>query len=242
MSTLAEIKTAVKNFVYNNSVSNDAFQGVTAAATLEARIDAAILVALNNARSFAEKNHDFAMAQVSVPVTLTNAGLNIINLGGGAPKMKKIIGVDLDTGNGTFKPLLFTTMQDLRSRMRLDDKTRPAEVYHEGSASDCHEAQIVLDGLSLNSYPLLTSGQSMDLILRGYKWLNRYTALDTTTDWLIENGFDFFMWSAVVELNHIVQIYLPRQEGSLPPPERLKQDAWEALVIVDADLTNFYNE
>lgn len=238
MSTLTLLKDAVKGFVYNNSNYTDKFQGGTSAVSMEAQIDAALLVAINNARLWAERNHDFAFTKVSVPVSLTSAGLDINNLGVSNTRMKKIVGVDVVTTGGGTMPLLCTTKQDLRIKLRNQDRIQIHERYPGSYPSALMlEPRIIVDGLQLNSYPGLSTGQSMDIIVHGYQWLERYAELDGTTDWLIQNGFDFMMWQSVLEVNHIVNVFVPRQEGSLSPPEKLRDEAWSGLVIVDSDIT-----
>lgn len=243
MSTLSALKTAVKAFVYNNSNYSDVLPGETSAVNLEAKIDAAILVAVNNAKLFAEKQHDFAYTEVSVPVTLTSAGASIFALGSGPTKMKKVTGVKLVCSDGGTKPMLFTKGKDLDIRQRISDRLGVEDRYPSYSpGAISHEPQITLRGLTLNSFPLLSSGESMSIMVDGYKWTDRYTALDNTTDWLIQCGFDFLMWQTIIELNYIVNIFVPRQEGSLSPPEKLRDEAFASLLIVDSDLDTFYGE
>tara|TARA_R110000772_G_scaffold266171_1_gene388303 strand:- start:25805 stop:26794 length:990 start_codon:yes stop_codon:yes gene_type:complete len=54
-----------------------------------------------------------------------------------------------------------------------------------------------------------------------------------TTDWFIGRGFEYMQWACIVEVNHMLQTFVPRQEGSLSPPERLRERAFEALKVLD---------
>ena len=95
---------------------------------------------------------------------------------------------------------------------------------------------MVVQGRKVISEPQLSVGESMNVNVLGYQWITPYTTLDSTTDWLIEYGFSFMMWQTILELNHIVHIFVPRQEGSLPPPEKQRNEAWSNLVVVDEDI------
>lgn len=74
--------------------------------------------------------------------------------------------------------------------------------------------------------------------LTGLRWMEAYT-LDnpSATDFLLTDGFDFMMWQTILELNYIVQIYVPRVDGSLPPPEKARNEAWGGLLVNDAFAT-----
>lgn len=78
--------------------------------------------------------------------------------------------------------------------------------------------------------------------LSGTRWMNDYTTT-ADTDMLVQRGPDFMMWQMIIELNHIVQIYVPRSEGSLPPPVKARDEAWSSLLVNDAYTgSNFYHE
>ena len=55
------------------------------------------------------------------------------------------------------------------------------------------------------------------------------TSGSTTTDWFINRGRSYMMWATIVEVNHLLQTFVPRQEGSLNPPERQRESEFEAL-------------
>lgn len=56
----------------------------------------------------------------------------------------------------------------------------------------------------------------------------------TSTDWFLKHGFEYMQWATIVEVNHLLQTFVPRQEGSLSPPEKLRDRAFEALRELDA--------
>lgn len=60
--------------------------------------------------------------------------------------------------------------------------------------------------------------------------------LTKDTSWMLEDGFEYLQWASMCEVNHLVQQFLPRAEGSLVPPTRSRDAAFDALVRWDADL------
>ena len=74
--------------------------------------------------------------------------------------------------------------------------------------------------------------------------MTKYTADDLdVTDFLLEDGFDFMMWQTILEVNYIVQVYVPRVDGSLSPPEKARNEAWVSMMTNDAFSTaSFYND
>lgn len=55
-------------------------------------------------------------------------------------------------------------------------------------------------------------------------------------DWILTDGFDVLQWATICEVNHLIQTFVPRQEGSLPPPTASRDDALMTLLDWDADL------
>ncbi len=57
----------------------------------------------------------------------------------------------------------------------------------------------------------------------------------SNTDWFLQRGFEYMQWACIVEVNHLLQTFVNRQEGSLSPPERLRERAYEALKVLDME-------
>lgn len=53
------------------------------------------------------------------------------------------------------------------------------------------------------------------------------------TNWFTETAHEYLMWAAVVELNHKFKSFVPRQDGYLNPPEKLRDEALSALLLWD---------
>ncbi len=54
--------------------------------------------------------------------------------------------------------------------------------------------------------------------------------VDDLTDYFLLHGFAYMQWATVVELNHLIQRFVPRQEGSIGPPTK-ERDVQLALLI-----------
>jgi hypothetical protein len=61
-------------------------------------------------------------------------------------------------------------------------------------------------------------------------------ATDSIADWLLVDGFEYMQWATICELNHLLEVYLPRQEGKLPPPDRQREESLEALMRWDTEM------
>jgi hypothetical protein len=51
---------------------------------------------------------------------------------------------------------------------------------------------------------------------------------DTSDIWLTK-GAQYLLWAGIVEVNHMAKEFVFRQEGNLPPPEKLRDDALETF-------------
>lgn len=53
------------------------------------------------------------------------------------------------------------------------------------------------------------------------------------TDWFTTAGHEYLMWSIVCELNHRFSTFVPRADGYVAPPEKLRDQAMQALLLWD---------
>jgi len=56
---------------------------------------------------------------------------------------------------------------------------------------------------------------------------------DMTDIWL-KHGAQYLLWAAIVQINHLAKEFVFRQEGNLPPPEKLAESALEAFKLWDS--------
>ena len=329
MSTYAELKTAVKDLLQISLNVSDSFQGEATDSDRDTLLDTRILRAANNARLWAERQHDFAENDVAIRVNYiagypcpmvgvdnTHVATQVQKWWGGnvkvggtypdrgtleSPYIKQLaasgtltlqsvwdytnvktasysapstavdftrtlrsissafaaadVGKTFDnfafadtnlasTASRVYKlktlnrgykaesngdrPLYVRSRQDIvtSSRRQLDlEEADPYIRYPDDDVTETRPVYLVTDGDKFRIMP----EQDTTVILEGNKWMTPYTA-DNDTDFLLQNGFDFMQWQTVIEMNHLTQTYVPRQEGSLSPPEKLRNEAWGALV------------
>lgn len=73
-----------------------------------------------------------------------------------------------------------------------------------------------------------TPTENITVVVDGHRWLDNYTG-DDDTDFFVEDGFDYMMYAAIVELNLRFQTFIPQQEGNLSPPEKARDNALASL-------------
>jgi len=57
-------------------------------------------------------------------------------------------------------------------------------------------------------------------------------------NWFLERGFEYLQWAVICELNHMLLKFVPRQEGTLGPPDSARDKALDALIVNDAYATD----
>lgn len=65
------------------------------------------------------------------------------------------------------------------------------------------------------------------------------TSTDSTSDTWTTYAPQFLQWGAIVHLNHLFKHFVFRQEGNLPPPEKLRDEGLKAFIDWD---TNKYEQ
>ena len=58
----------------------------------------------------------------------------------------------------------------------------------------------------------------------------------------LEHGSEWLTWALVCDLNFRYQVFVPRQEGMLPPPFQQRDELWQALVAFDETRVQPANE
>jgi hypothetical protein len=83
---------------------------------------------------------------------------------------------------------------------------------------------------------LLSSGiseQEFSLFLHYQYFLPAYQN-DTDGDYLSDHGAGYLLWSGIIAGNTLTHTFVPRQEGALDPPAKLRDDSLEALIVFDS--------
>lgn len=246
MSTVGELSAQVKRYLTSNTAITNLLQGQPASATaLANEIDAAILIAANNARRFAEMRHDFSDNDVTGRATLS----------GGAPLDLNNVELDTNYGDeGTFKS--FKTVTACYQRDEDSGLLTPMKIYRRKTAmvrtlmnsdlsvGSSYEPDInetpqqssiihaTINGRKLFVHP--SSASSVyPIAIDGNVWMDDYTT-DDDTDFILVRGFAYMQWATICELNAFLLKYVPRQEGTISPPTDARDLALDALIANDA--------
>lgn len=214
----------------------------------QAGYDTHALLAFNHAQKSAQLRHDFAMCQSRGYLVVTaetgsllasaQAGFSSEAPTGATVSFKSITRAQIRYSSAWY-PALFMKYEEYASRLeRAERNTNVLERYESVSQGQV-DADPLLPFATRNVltweggriYSLLASNVTVRLF--GQTWLTAYTAF-TDTDFLVEHGSSFLLWEAALHMNHMTGTWLPRSEGELPPPESLRDKAWEDLILWDS--------
>ena len=123
------------------------------------------------------------------------------------------------------------TAQRSRERQRVwpyNDEARYADADVPSVRSQRNFAYFNGDTMFINPKPSADQNVQID----AYRWMADYTA-DTDTDFVVQNGFEFLMWSCVVELNHTFKTMSPQKENTISPPTNLRDRALAQFIKWD---------
>jgi hypothetical protein len=130
--------------------------------------------------------------------------------------------------NGVYYPI------KLRKRRNLQIEhfqiVKPWSDESDRNNADCSQEMLVL---YKNFAQLVPAPDMADVAIDGSFWLPDYVE-DTDTDFILEHGFDFMTWQTVIDVNHLLQKFIPRQEGTLAPPTKSRDEALGALILWDS--------
>jgi hypothetical protein len=248
MSNFGNLKTQVKRYFSANTSLYQTVQGQPEdAEELEAEIDAAILNAANNARRYAELRHDFSELDVVGRVTVTGGGpvnlravplIEPYGVDDEEASFKSVRAVHLvDTATNSLIPIRVTTRQaeTIATIKRMDLGNRVRYAPMEMDFSERADYLAIIHGQYLTLQPIGTD--SVTIAIDGNRWAVDYDD-DEDTDYFLTRGFEFMQWQCIVELNHMLLKFVPRQEGSLAPPTQARDMAFENLLVADSYSVN----
>lgn len=143
-------------------------------------------------------------------------------------RLAKLVKV-LENTNGNLQPVKWDTQHNLANQLLRNQEVQCQPLYR---GSPFTETIVQVSGGQL-FYPGIT--ESRTLYLTGYLEMPKLV-LDTDTHFLLTHGFDWLMWSVIIELDHLTKQFVFRQEGNKGEPVALAKRAWESLVAWDSSL------
>lgn len=147
-------------------------------------------------------------------------------------KFKTVSQVNIyDPATRTSRPIktIRRRTQSIRNQ-RLDMLSAYVPTVIEGEVVTEDKEVAIISGNYISVYP---SAASQPITVEGHVWMDDYTH-PADTDELLEHCFDFMLWQTVIEVNHMLLKFVPRQEGTLAPPTQARDAALESLVIWDS--------
>lgn len=246
-ATYKDLKEIVRSYLQQSFNFNEAFPGNVTVEDRAVVIDNCILRACNNARKWVEKKNNWVRNEVIADITIpAGEWFELTEL------------EDVMTGD-TFDMNVLTEVYYIPEGSDPGCQTEPLELVHYRTLSKMqHQMRlkrihIAVWNNKISVVPALT--KDVNLRLFGYRWMNDYleyvapvtadpeadppvAAVDevNSTDWMMQVGFDVLQWAAICEVNHLIQVYVPRQEGSLPPPVDSRDSSLLTLMDWDSDL------
>lgn len=177
------------------------------------------LVALNQTRNFALLQHDFEFTRELAEITVNSvAGRSLEDLtlleGTTPVGYKTIMEIGGFTPDGTMVPVEWTTVAESLERQRFKVPN--------------NQNRVILSGERIRIHPWT---EPTRLWLEVYLMPAEWTEADLTLEfepWTTK-GQQFLLWQSVVHLNHLKKEFVFRQEGNLPPPEKLALEGLEAF-------------
>lgn len=228
----------------------DAVWGMLQVAAPTAGDNVLLLMALNNARLWAEREHDFALTK--------GVGYITVDADTGTPLTETLAEFLAGVPDGDavdVKSIRFAKVWDTTNENWVDADHMSIEVYNglikRGNQLGPYVDNVTSLSLGVNPQNVFStknvlyldgdqlythSDDDVQAQLWVFKWLPAYADFDADDDFLITRCQDFMLWEGVYQLNLLKGVFVPRNEGSLTPEYviQMKQSAWDTIIKWDA--------
>lgn len=207
------------------------------------------LVALNQVRQKAELENDFEFSRRLLSVSVSSAtggSLESTVLFGTntAASVKTVLDCGLVDSQGNLRPVEWTTVGDSLDRLRQDNMSFNIARYATDSLQGgaIGQQRFVFSGSNVYIFPKPTTVTTYTLAVEAYTFTPDWAsgdliAEDTANAPWTTRGVQYLQWATIVHINNLFKQFVFRQEGNLPPPEKLAQEALQALI--DWDMFKF---
>ncbi len=211
-----------------------------------------LLVALNNARRTAEREHDFAACLKGGYYSVGASGANWVTgvtwWDVGTQKVRKVKNWYLrgsdgiaggEYGNNTIiRGLDNDTKVKAQAALNYNGLVCPSQAeagnnfYSDPLLGQSH---VVINGQKIKLYPTPTTTQILPV--DACFWWPDWTT-STEDDWFTEYGSEYLMLQGIVEVNKLLSVYVGNEPGNLPPPMKDLERALTQLIATDEDSTD----
>jgi hypothetical protein len=203
------------------------------------------LMALNQVRQQAELNNNFEFTRKLATVTVdgvTGGSLeNAVLYGTSTPvQVKSVVDVGLFDDDGNLRGIRWTTVADSLNITRADTTPFGLPRYPtDGQAISTMEgmSRLIFEGDQIMVFPT-EKDKTYSLGIEAYVFTNDWTDADIESDSVIGApwttvGSQFLLYGCIVHLNNLYKEFVFRQEGNLPPPKDLRDEALASLLSWD---------
>lgn len=206
-------------------------------------------LAINNAQRVAQNSHDFERSKVLVDLVIDEVAggdLDTAYLHGGSAEDDVVeINTIMEIGvwnsvNTDICARPWVTYDELKVRIKAQsgDLYDPEFRYPSDATatSMASRAGFVVRGNSLFLASPGTAGTTQTIGLYVSRYFGDVPDGEEYGDfenWLMKKGGTWLQWQTIIELNHLNKHFVYRQEGNLPPPEKMAAAAWDALLKAD---------
>lgn len=245
MATIGSIKLAIKTYLQVNfpTGNQSPIGGSGFAAVSEAAADQLILLALNNARKYGELKHDWRSSEVRVRATIPAGGRvswrSLVDFWDEevTRSMKGLTRAYVESSEaGRLIPIRFETSKGAATLMRERDDAQPMydeeRRYRGDNEYPPGQNHVVVVAHGDYLYLMKDNDEEYNIILDGFAWGDEYED-EADTDFFVERGTAFLMFSAMCEANLLFKQFIVRQEGTIAPP--IKERDEQLQVLIDND-------
>lgn len=208
-------------------------------------IDLALL-AINQVRLQAELDNDFNFTRKLLELEVdgvTGGSLDDATVYGETNpcpvEIKTVVDVGQFDTDGNLIPVEWTTVADSLNRQRQDNPRTIVRYPTDGEAvcGPFGQRRFTFSGNRVYSFQKAVN-TTFTLGIEAYTFTKEWPDNDTTPAddnskaWL-SKGHQYLLWAAVVHCNHLYKHFVFRQEGNLPPPEKLAEAGLAAFMRWD---------
>jgi hypothetical protein len=192
------------------------------------------LIALNQVREEAEQTNDFNFTR-----KLLHVSVDGVTGGSLDPSVKTVVDVGTFDRDGNFMPAEWTTTADALNQRRDTSMYETPRYPSDGDVQLVTMQGFVFSGQSVYFMPK-TPNLVLDVGVEAYTFTPDWVAADVDPlnptpyngPWT-QRGHKYLLWSIIVHLNQLWRDFVFRQEGNLPPPEKLAEQGLATLITWD---------
>lgn len=209
------------------------------------------LSGLNAARKSAEIQHDWSTSRVDGYLSIASDEQALTpfpndDLTGTQFEVKQLLSCVAINSDGTESVLVVRSNALQQKLQTRQDGLLIPDPYPRDNSPNVTQPQpwtlgfcLIINGPKIK--PSYALDPAMLIRVECFQWLNDYST-DSDTDFFLTHGWEYLMWYAVCYVNTMVQKFAYRQEGTLPPPEKMRDMAFEKLVNFDIYRNNEHND